>query len=124
MVEVSRADGGHTPTQQALIRQHLADLFALSPEEAAAEMALGEAEQAGAADLVRFTRVLKTGLDHEARVGLMAGLWAVVLADGKRHPQEDALLRRLPPLLAITDHDSARARRRAMADTEVSTGGD
>lgn len=116
MVEVSYADGGHTAAQQALITRHLAALFGLSPEDAAAEMVLGETEQARAPDLVRFTRVLKTGLDHEARVALMTALWAVVLADGKRHPQEDALLRRLPPLLAISDHDSARARRRAMAE--------
>lgn len=123
MVEVSYADAGHLPAQQAVIRHHLASLFDLSSEEAAAEMALGEEEQAAAPDLVRFTRVLKTGLDHEARVALMTALWAIVLADGKRHPQEDALLRRLPPLLAITDHDSARARRRAMAEAEATPAG-
>ena len=45
-------------------------------------------------------------------VALIEALWRVVVSDGRRDPHEDALLRKLAPLIAITDRESAEARRR------------
>jgi uncharacterized tellurite resistance protein B-like protein len=88
---------------------------ALMVEAARAACAAGEAAQAQAADLVQFTRVVKTGLSAEERVALLEALWSVVFADGERDPHEDALMRKLAPLIAMTDRESAEARRRVLA---------
>ncbi len=43
----------------------------------------------------------------------MRALWQVVLADGERDHEEDALMRLLASLLGVNDRDSAIARQRA-----------
>jgi uncharacterized tellurite resistance protein B-like protein len=46
---------------------------------------------------------------------LLEALWTVVLTDGERDPHEDALMRKLAPLIAVSDRESAEARRRVEA---------
>ena len=43
---------------------------------------------------------------------MIEALWEVVLADGERAKEEDALLRLVSNLLGVTDQESARARQR------------
>jgi uncharacterized tellurite resistance protein B-like protein len=112
LVEAARADGDYVDAERALIDRALAGLFDLGPWEAAALRARGEAAQGAAADLWRFTRAVKTGLPQAERLAVLEALWAVALSDGARDPHEDALIRQLAPLLALTDRDSAEARRR------------
>jgi uncharacterized tellurite resistance protein B-like protein len=115
LVETARADGRYDEPERRLVERALAALLDLGPFEAVRKRAEGEAAQAAAPDLVRFTRVIKTTLDGAERVAFVEALWDVVLSDGARDPHEDALLRKLAPLLAVTDRDSAEARRRAAA---------
>ncbi len=115
MVEAARADGEFDAGERATIERFLGELFGLDAEAARAACAAGEAAQAEAADLVQFTRVVKTGLSDEERVALLEALWSVVFADGERDPHEDALMRKLAPLIAMTDRESAEARRRVLA---------
>ena len=51
-------------------------------------------------------------MDYEHRIGVIEALWQVVLADGVREAEEDALLRLVSNLLGINDMESARARQR------------
>jgi uncharacterized tellurite resistance protein B-like protein len=113
LVEAARADADYHPSETALVDRALSALFDLGPWEAAALRSRGEAAQAEAADLWRFTYAIKTGMPEEERRAVLEALWSVALADGSRDPHEDALIRRLTPLLALTDRDSAEARRRA-----------
>jgi len=115
LVEAARADGSYGDAERHAVEHLLEDMLDLAPAAAATLRKSAEAAQAEAADLVRFTRVVKFALDEDERRALMQGLWHVVLIDHHRDPHEDALLRRLPPLLGITDHDSSAARRRVMA---------
>lgn len=114
LAEAARADGTVTQADRQAIEALLAGMLDLDAPAAADLRARGEAAQHAAADLVRFTRVIKTALDDDARVNLVEALWRVVLVDHHRDPHEDALLRRLAPLLAVSDHDSAAARRRVL----------
>lgn len=114
LVEAGRADGRYGEAERQAVAHLLQDMLDLSPEAAADLRDRGEAAQAGAADLVRFTRVVKFALSEAERLALMEALWRLVLIDHHRDPHEDALLRRLPPLLGISDHDSAAARRRVL----------
>jgi len=115
LVDAARADGDYAPSERAAVDVFLQRMFALGPDEARALRARGEEAQASAPDIVRFTRVIKMGLSEDERIGVMQGLWQIVLADDHRDPEENALMRHLAPLLAVSDHDSARARQRAMA---------
>jgi uncharacterized tellurite resistance protein B-like protein len=72
-----------------------------------------ERAEALAPDTVRFTRSLKDAVPYEERVALIEALWRIVLADGIRDPNEDALMRQIAPLLGVADRDSALARQRA-----------
>jgi uncharacterized tellurite resistance protein B-like protein len=114
LAEAARADGTVTEADRQAIEGLLAGMLDLTAPAAADLRTRGEQAQQGAADLVRFTRVIKTALDEDARVALVEALWRVVLVDHHRDPHEDALLRRLAPLLAVSDHDSAAARRRVL----------
>ena len=41
---------------------------------------------------------------------MIQALWKVVMADGQREPEEDALLRLVASLLGVSDQDSNAAR--------------
>ena len=114
LVEAARADADYTVEEAATVERFLVDMFGLGADDAARTRREGEAAQAGAADLVRFTRVVKTEMAPAERVALMEALWRVVVSDGRSDPHEDALLRKLAPLIAVTDRESAEARRRVM----------
>jgi uncharacterized tellurite resistance protein B-like protein len=116
LAEAAQADGAVDAAEAAAVERHLARLFGLDAAAAADLRARGEAARRASADLFRFTLVIKQALDEGERAALMEALWAVALADGARDPHEDALLRKLAPLIAVSDRDSAAARRRAAAD--------
>jgi len=52
---------------------------------------------------------------YEDREGVLEALWEVVLADGARDHEEDALLRMVAPMLGVNDRDSNFARQRVEA---------
>lgn len=114
LVEAAHVDGHYDAEERALVTALLGTMFGLDPAAAAALRDAGEVDQAAAPDLVRFTRVVKTRLSQADRRAVIEALWSVVLADGQRHPREDALLRRLAPLLGLSDHESAFARQRVI----------
>lgn len=115
LVDAARADGIYRPEERQAVIALLGAMFDLDPRAAEDLCQQAEAAQAGAADVVRFTRVVKFGLEEDARIRVMEALWEIVLIDHDRAPDEDALLRRLAPLLAVSDHDSAAARQRVLA---------
>jgi len=113
LVEAARADGSYNDDDRHAVTALLAEMFDLDDPDALRISA--EAAQAEAPDLVRFTRVVKSAMEHDERVTLIEALWQVVLVDHHRDPHEDALLRHLAPLIAVDDRDSAEARQRVLA---------
>lgn len=112
MVRVARADGVYSASEAARIDRILAARYALSPFEAPKLRAEAELLEAEAPDTVRFTRAIKDAVPYEDREAVVEALWSVVLADGVRDYQEDALLRLLANLLGVNDRDSNLARQR------------
>ena len=82
-------------------------------DQAATLRQTAEALEAEAPDTVRFTRAIKEEVPYEERFNVVRALWQVVLADGARDAEEDALMRLLASLLGVNDRDSALARQRA-----------
>jgi uncharacterized tellurite resistance protein B-like protein len=112
LVEAAHADGNYDAEEAERIARVLATRFGLSAAAAAILRAEGEVAQAEALDLVRFTRVVKKAVPHEARIGVIEAVWEVVYADGVREMHESALIRKLCGLLHIKDREAGLARQR------------
>ena len=112
LVEAAHADGIYDADESARIARVLATRYSLTAAEATALRAEGEAAQAEAVDLVRFTRVVKDAVPHEERIGVIEAVWEVVYADGVREMHESALIRQLCGLLHLEDREVGLARQR------------
>ena len=112
LVRVARADGVYDDGERLRIDRIAAARFGLSPSDAAGLRRQAEALEAEAPDTVRFTRAIKDAVALDDRIGVIEALWQVVLADGRREAEEDALVRLVASLLGVNDRDSALARQR------------
>ncbi|MCA8879182.1 MAG: TerB family tellurite resistance protein [Rhodobacteraceae bacterium] len=116
LVRVARSDRSYSEVEMTRITRILATRYDLGPFEAAALRAQAETLEEQAPDTVRFTRAIKEAVPLEHRIGVIEALWAVVLADGKRDDDEDAMLRLIAPLLGINDRDSNLARLKVQSE--------
>jgi uncharacterized tellurite resistance protein B-like protein len=112
LVRIARTDGEYAHEEADRIARILAARYGLSPFEAERLRHDAEELEREAPDTVRFTRAIKDAVAYEDRAGVIEALWEVVLADGIRDHEEDALLRLVANLLGINDRDSALARQR------------
>jgi uncharacterized tellurite resistance protein B-like protein len=115
LVRVANTDGSYTEDEVRRIERILATRYALSPFEATRLRRDAEVLETEAPDTVRFTRAIKDAVPYEDRMGVIEALWDVVLADGARDDEEDAMLRLIAPLLGVNDRDSNLARQRVEA---------
>ncbi|MEY8831488.1 TerB family tellurite resistance protein [Sedimentitalea sp. XS_ASV28] len=113
LVRVARSDNDYSADEVSRIDRIIADRYGLSPFEAGKLRAEAETLEAEAPDTVRFTRAIKDAVPYEDRRSVVQSLWTVVLADGARAEEEDALLRLVANLLGVSDVDSAMARQHA-----------
>ncbi|MGR3464361.1 tellurite resistance TerB family protein [Limimaricola sp.] len=113
LVRIARADGTYSVEEAERIDRILATRFALDSDAAIKLRADCEIMEAEAPDTVRFTRAIKDAVSYEDRIAVIEALWEVVLADGQRDAEEDALMRMVAPMLGVSDPDSAHARQRA-----------
>ncbi|GGG62490.1 hypothetical protein GCM10011415_05990 [Salipiger pallidus] len=113
LVRVARSDETYDAKERARIDRIVAARYGMSPLEAGRLREDAEALEGEAPDTVRFTRAIKDAVDYDHRIGVIEALWQVVLADGVREAEEDALLRLVANLLGVSDVDSALARQRA-----------
>ena len=115
LVRVANTDGSYTEDEVRRIERILSSRYALSPFEATRLRRDAETLESEAPDTVRFTRAIKDAVPYEDRMGVIEALWDVVLADGARDDEEDAMLRLIAPLLGVNDRDSNLARQRVEA---------
>ncbi len=113
LVRIARSDNDYAPAEIARIDRIISARYGLSPFEAAELRGKAETLEGEAPDTVRFTRAIKDAVPYEERVSVVQSLWTVVLADGARAQEEDALLRLVANLLGVSDVDSAMARQKA-----------
>ena len=113
LVRVAKADGDYDAEERARILTIATTRYALSSADAEALLKDAETLESEAPDTVRFTRAIKDAVAYEDRRGVIEALWSVVLADGVRDDEENALLRLVANLLGVNDRDSALARQAA-----------
>jgi len=114
LVRIARTDGEYAPVEIEAIDNILKTRYNLGPFEVAKLRADAETLEKEAPDTVRFTRALKDTVPYEDRIQVIEALWEIVLADGTRDHEEDALMRLVAPMLGVNDRDSAHARQRVV----------
>lgn len=112
LVRIARSDNDYAPAEVAEIERVLAQRYGLDESGVAALLAEAEALEAEAPDTVRFTRAIKQAVALDDRMAVVEAGWAVVLADGERASEENALMRSVAGLLGISDRESNAARLR------------
>ncbi|QYX58633.1 TerB family tellurite resistance protein [Roseovarius sp. SCSIO 43702] len=112
LVRVARTDGSYDAEEKRRITRILATRYNLDEAGAEALKSDAEALEAEAPDTVRFTRAIKDAVPYDDRIAVIEALWKVVLADGVRDDEENALLRLVASLLGVNDRDSNIARKR------------
>jgi uncharacterized tellurite resistance protein B-like protein len=112
LVRIAKTDGDYAAEEVARIDNVLRTRYNLGPFEVANLRRDAEVLEAEAPDTVRFTRAIKDAVPYEERTQVIEALWEIVLADGTRDHEEDALMRLVAPMLGINDRDSALARQR------------
>ncbi|MBY6202365.1 TerB family tellurite resistance protein [Maritalea mobilis] len=115
LVRIARSDDDYAEIEKDRIETLLAKRYGLSAQAATALRVEAEAMEAEAPDTVRFTRAIKDSVPYEAREKVVEAMWDIVLADGERDHEEDALLRLVAPMLGVNDRDSNLARQRVEA---------
>lgn len=115
LVRLAKSDGEYSVEEILRIDRILAARHGLNPVDAAKMRASCEDLETQAPDTYRFTRGIKDTVPYEDRTAVVEALWDVVLADGFRDDEEDALLRTVAPMLGVSDQDSALARQRIEA---------
>lgn len=113
LVRIARSDGTYDDSEIKRIDALLSKRYGLGPFEVTGLRKDAEVLEEEAPDTVRFTRAIKDAVAYEDRAQVVEGLWEIVLADGTRDHEEDALMRLVAPMLGINDRDSALARQRA-----------
>lgn len=113
LVRIARTDGDYAASEIDRIDRICAKRYGLSPFEAAALRTEAEQLESEAPDTVRFTRAIKDAVAYEDRRAVIEAAWSVVLADGTRAGEEDALMRLIANLLGVNDRDSHIARQKA-----------
>jgi len=115
MVQAALSDGVYADVESEMILNLLKTGFHLDEEEAKALLNEAEGIAETALDHYQFTKVIKD-LPEARRMAFMTQLWRVALADGEKDAHEDALIRRLAPLLALSDRQRAEARQAAQGE--------
>ncbi len=115
LVRVARSDGHYASSEIAQIDAAMSARYSLDAAAMAALRADAEVLETEAPDTQRFTRAIKQAVPYDDRLSVIEALWSVVLADGDRADEEDALMRLVAGLLGIEDMDSNLARKRVEA---------
>jgi uncharacterized tellurite resistance protein B-like protein len=113
LIRIARSDGNYSAAEIAQIDAITEHRYGLNPTDAVALREQCETLESEAPDTVRFTRAIKNAVPYDERHAVVQSLWQVVLADGARSAEENAIMRLAASLLGVSDIDSALIRQKA-----------
>ena len=113
LVRIARSDNDYAKVEKDRIDRLLVTRYGVPEAEASDIREKAEILEDEAPDTVRFTNAIKDAVEYEDRRAVVEILWQVVLADGHRTKEEDALMRMVSSFLGVSDVDSALARQKA-----------
>lgn len=115
LVRIARSDNDYAQAEITQITRVISTRYEMDTAETAALLRAAEQLESEAPDTVRFTRSIKDAVPYEDRESVVSAAWQVVLADGDRADEEDALMRLIANLLGVNDRDSNTARLRVQS---------
>lgn len=115
LVRIARSDGDYAPDEVNKIDAILMRRYGLDHDGALELRRDAELLEESAPDSVRFTNAIREAVAYEARIAVIEAAWEVVLVDGRRAEEEDALMRMIARFLGVNDRDSNTARLKAQA---------
>ncbi|MCP5037066.1 MAG: TerB family tellurite resistance protein [Rhodobacteraceae bacterium] len=118
LVRIARSDGDYADVEIAQITRIVSKRYDLDADTTTSLLWEAEALEEQAPDTVRFTRAIKDAVPYEDRVSVVSAAWAVVLADGERADEENALMRLIANLLGVNDRDSHISRLKREREAE------
>ncbi len=118
LVEAALSDGIYANIEHARIMAIIRDSFGMDEDAAKALLDAAEERAEMAVDHYAFTRTIKAHMPKNERIAIIGHMWDVSFADGEESPFEDAMIRRVAALLAVTDHERAEAKKAALGRTK------
>lgn len=113
LIEMTRMDGNITSAESDRVLRLVQTKFGLRPEETAELLRLAQQQAQQATDYFQFTSLIKDRLTPEEKERLIEQLWEVAYADGKLHPYEEHLVRKIADLLYVSHKSFIAAKLRA-----------
>lgn len=113
LVEVMRADTGHTAAERSAVVTGLRDRFALTPDELARLLELAETQAKDAYDYHRFTSLLNERFSQAQKIALVEAMWQVAYADAHLDANENHLISKVAGLLHVTHGEYIAAKMHA-----------
>jgi uncharacterized tellurite resistance protein B-like protein len=117
--EVTRVDLADLAVERAAAEHALADLFSLSPPDAAALLAEGRERARQMTSYFAPVSVVKRDLPLPERVRLVEHLWRIAYSDGRLDSHEDHYVRKMAHLLYVPNTQSMLARNRARGASAI-----
>jgi len=115
LLETMRADAAIASEELAAVTAILGERFALTGDEVARLVELGERTADAASDLYQFTSLLNRELDLAEKTRIVEYMWQVAYADSHVSAHENHLMRKIADLLHIPHGDYVAAKTRARA---------
>ncbi|PIE14434.1 MAG: hypothetical protein CSA70_01370 [Rhodobacterales bacterium] len=113
MVRVAKSDHTYVFAEIARIDRLLARLNHINPVEAAKMRATCERLNAEAPDTETFATLIRENVPFDQRIEALSALWSVVLADGRKTPDELEMIESTRAALGLSEDDSETARTKA-----------
>ncbi len=110
MIELMRMDGHEHERELARLLSLLQQRLGLDDVNLRKLVERARQEASMALDIQQFTRAIVAEFDTEERIGMLADLWRLALADQHLDPREEQLLRRIGELLGLSHRQFIRAK--------------
>ncbi|MBN8940412.1 MAG: TerB family tellurite resistance protein [Rhizobiales bacterium] len=108
LVHVMTVDGEVSAAEMAKLKVILSRGFTLGPLDTELLIEAATNAENEAVDLATFTTVLVRKLDADERRRIVEMMWSLVLADGKAHEFEEAVVARAADLLGVREAGASR----------------
>ncbi|MCT8159796.1 TerB family tellurite resistance protein [Pseudoruegeria sp. SHC-113] len=109
LVRLAKSDHHYAFEEISQIDRILARRYGLDAVAAAKLRHTAELLADKAPDTTAFAQAVKAAIPYEERSGIVAALWAVVMADGVERPEEDDILDRTAAVLGVDTADLKHA---------------
>lgn len=114
LIEVTRVERRHDPSEAAAAEAAVRHKFGLDPEETAALLRLAREEVERSVSYYEFTSLIHEHFDMPRKARIIEMMWRVAAADGHVDKHQEALVRKIADLLYLPHKDYIAAKLRGL----------